>query len=248
MRNLLKFEFHKLFKAKSFYICTAVIFVMSLLTVIINKLFLGQEGMPTVMPSALQTMLSALSASEFTMISGIFVAIFTCYDYEQQTIKNVYSHGFSRNKVFASKLIVCSIAVLIMFALTLLVNYFLGLILLNGQVENGKYFLLMVGQIIYVLAYTSFIFALSIIMKKTGISIALAVLGPTLITLLITLIDSLLRLKNFKFSKYWFGGFTSDLTSLATTDGRLWTVIGLSIAYGVIFILGSYFINRKQEN
>ena len=91
-------------------------------------------------------------------------------------------------------------------------------------------------------------FAISLIVKKVGISIAFAILGPSLITLLITLIDSLLKLKDFKISSYWFGKFIEDLTNLATTANRLWTVIGLSLIYALIFILGGYLINKKQEN
>ncbi len=248
MKNLLGFEFHKLFRAKSFYICTAVIFLMSFLTILVNKLFLSSTEMASLMPDAMQTMLSAVSSSNFTMIAGIFIAIFACYDYEQQTIKNIYSHGFSRNKVYFAKLIICSIATIIMFALTLLFNYLLGLTMLNGATKDGNYLGLVLGQLIYVVAYCSFVFAISLIVKKVGISIAFAILGPSLITLLITLIDSLLKIKDFKISSYWFGKFIEDLTNLATTANRLWTVMGLSLIYALIFILGGYLINKKQEN
>lgn len=248
MKNLLRFEFHKLFRAKSFYICTAVIFLMSFLTILVNKLFLSSTEMASLMPDAMQTMLSAVSSSNFTMIAGIFIAIFACYDYEQQTIKNIYSHGFSKNKVYFAKLIICSIAIIIMFTLTLLFNYLLGLTMLNGATKDGNYLGLFLGQLIYVVTYCSFVFAISLIVKKVGISIAFAILGPSLITLLITLIDSLLKLKDFKISSYWFGKFIEDLTNLATTANRLWTVIGLSLIYALIFILGGYLINKKQEN
>ena len=248
MKNLLGFEFHKLFRAKSFYICTAVIFLMSFLTILVNKLFLSSTEMASLMPDAMQTMLSAVSSSNFTMIAGIFIAIFACYDYEQQTIKNIYSHGFSRNKVYFAKLIICSIATIIMFALTLLFNYLLGLTMLNGATKDGNYLGLVLGQLIYVVAYCSFVFAINLIVKKVGISIAFAILGPSLITLLITLIDSLLKIKDFKISSYWFGKFIEDLTNLATTANRLWTVMGLSLIYALIFILGGYLINKKQEN
>ena len=250
MKNLLKFEFYKLFKAKSFYICTAIIFLMSLLTVVITVLFSNIEVDGTTMTKAgaLETMINAINSSNFTMICGIFVAIFACYDYEQQTIKNVYSHGFSRNKVYLAKFIVCMIATLIMFAATLAFNYLLGLGLLNGPYKDGNYLGLILGQIIYCITYSSFIFALALIIKKTGFSIALAILGPSVITLAFTLVDSLLKLKDTKISSYWFGSFSTDLISLATTNNRLLMVIGLSVAYCLLFVLGGYFINRKQEN
>ena len=50
-------------------------------------------------------MLNAIDSGEFILLFTIFAVIYICDDYiRQKTIKNVYSHGFSRTQVFFSKL------------------------------------------------------------------------------------------------------------------------------------------------
>lgn len=248
MKNLLKFEFHKLFRQKSFYICTAVMLVMSLLTLLINKTVASNPDFNAVMPTAQSALLSAVSSSSFTVICGIFIALFVCTDYDQQTIKNVYSRGFSRDNVYFAKFIVCALSTVVMFAVTLIFNYIAGKAMFEGEAESGNYVGLIAGQIINCLAYASFVFAISIVVKKVGVSIALAILGPSLIGTVISLVDSVLKIENFKIGSYWLDGFMDDLTSLATDNTRLIVCIVISLVYAAVFILAGYFISKKQEN
>ena len=104
MKNLLKLEFRKLKTRKSFYICIAVMvgmFAISTFTIngLINPDFSEDLGL-----SGINSLIGALSSSSFTMISGIFVALFVCEDYTSQTVKNIYAKGYSRTKVYLSKL------------------------------------------------------------------------------------------------------------------------------------------------
>lgn len=107
MKNLLKFEFHKLFKQKSFYICTIIMLVLSFFSILLNKSLANNPELNMAMPMVMSSLLTAVNSSNFTMICGIFIALFVCTDYDQQTIKNVYSRGFSRSKVYFAKYIVC---------------------------------------------------------------------------------------------------------------------------------------------
>ena len=121
MKDLLKFEFYKLKKQKSFYICTAVILAMSFLGALLTKLLADNNaGLNTVVLSGQSTMLSAISSSNFTMICSIFIALFVCADHSEQTIKNIYSRGFSKGTVYFAKYTVGVVATATMFVLTLL--------------------------------------------------------------------------------------------------------------------------------
>ncbi len=249
MNNLLKFEFRKIFKQKSFYICSAVMLAMSFFGILLNKTLASNPELNMAMPSAKSALLSAVSSSSFTMICGIFIALFVCSDYDQQTIKNVYSRGFSRNTVYFAKYIICIITTIIMFIVTLIFTYAVGSVLLEESVaEEGNYIGLITGQLLYCLAYSSFVFAVSLIVKKVGISIALAILGPSLIGTVINLADAFLKIDNFKIGSYWLDGFLGDLTSLTTDSTRLTVCIVLSIIYAALFFVSGYFINKKQEN
>ena len=127
-------------------------------------------------------------------------------------------------------------------------TYIAGSFLFDGTADTGNYAGLIAGQLIYCIAYSSFVFAISLTVKKAGVSIALAILGPSLIGTVINLADSFLKMKNFKIGAYWLDGFIGDLTSLSTDNTRLIVCIVLSIVYAVIFVVAGYLINRKQEN
>ncbi len=251
MNNLLKFEFRKLFRQKSFYICTAVMLALSFVGLLLNKIFAENTDFNTAMPTAKSALIFAISSSNFTMICGIFVALFVCADYDQQTIKNIYSRGFSRSSVYFAKYIASVIATVIMLAVTFLFTYVAGAAMFGGMAETaetGNYVGLISGQILYCIAYSAFAFVLSLVVKKVGISIALAILGPSLIGTVINLADAVLKIENFRIGSYWLDGFIGDLTSLSTDTARLTVCIILSLVYTAIFVVAGYLINRRQEN
>lgn len=247
MKNLLGFEFRKLWQQKSFYICGAVILIISILSIALTRGLVSLSDGMMPMPSAAATMLSAVSSSEFTLVCGIFITLFVCTDYRQHTIKNIYSRGFSRTQVYFSKLIACLAATAILFAATLLFNYIAGLIVLNGPAEDGNYFGLLAGQLIYCLAYSALVFGIAMCIKRTGAVIAITILAPMLIGLVINLADLLAGLENIRIGDYWIGNLITELSSLSTDVTRLLICIALSIAYGAIFAGCGYLLNRRHE-
>ncbi|MCM1368170.1 MAG: ABC transporter permease [Roseburia sp.] len=248
MINLLKFEFRKLFRQKSFYVCGAVMLAMSLIGLMISKALAQNEQLEIAMPTAMSSLLTAVSSSNFTMVSGIFVALFVCADYDQQTIKNVYARGFSRNTVYFAKLVASVVAVLVMFAATLLFTYAVGGAMFDGTAESGNYAALIAGQLLYCIAYAAFVFAVGIAVKRVGVSIALAILGPSLIGTALSLVDAVLKIDGFKMSSYWLDGFLNDLSSLSTASSRLAVCVVLTAVYAAAFVAVGCFINKRQEN
>ena len=248
MKNLLKFEFHKLLRQKSFYICTGVMLVMSLISLLLTQALVNNSEISMAIPSGKSTLLSAVSSSNFTMICGIFIALFVCTDYDQQTIKNVYSRGFSRTAVYFAKFIACVVSTLIMFAFTLLFTYAVGNAMFDGTAESGNYAGLLIGQLLYCVASASFVFAVCLIVKKVGVSIALAILGPSIIGTVLNLADAFLKIDSFKIGNYWLDGFIGDLSVIGTDTTRLVVCIVLSVVYAAAFIVGGFFINKNQEN
>lgn len=249
MKNILKFEFHKLFRQKSFYICSAIMVVFAVLGIMITKSIAeNNPEMITGNLSGLSSILTAITSANFIMISGIFIALFVCTDYDNQTIKNIYSRGFSKAKVYISKLIVCLCAVVVMFVITLGVSYAYGNSAFGTNADAGNYLGLFLGQIVLVLAYSAFVFAISSIFRKIGVSIALAILGPSLINTVLNLLDSMLKTDKIKLSSYWLDNFTNDLTTLATSTERIIVCAILCAVYAVIFISVGLYLSKKQEN
>ena len=249
MRNILKFEFHKLFRQKSFYVCSAIMVAFSLLAIMITKSLI--ENNPELITgnlSGLDSLLTAITSANFFMISGIFVALMVCNDYDNQTIKNIYSRGFSKVKVYFAKLIVSMCAVVVMFALTLVVSYISGASAFGNESGNGNYLALILGQIPLVIAYSTLVFAISSIFRKVGTSIALAILGPSLVNTVFNLLDSFLNTNQFKLSNFWLDSFTTDLTALTTPTTRIIVCVVCSIIYAVGFVVLGLYLSKKQEN
>lgn len=248
MKNLLTFELHKLLRQKSFYICLALLLVFSYISLLLAKAIQENDPSMVLNASGLGAMLSAFSNSNFTMIGGIFLALFVCSDFDGQTIKNVYARGFSKNYVFISKWIVGIFAILIMFIITLFFSFIAGNTLFEGIAEEGNYIGLYIGQFLLAIAYASFVFSVSIIVKRVGVSIALAILGPSLISTVLSLADAFLKIENFSIARYWLDGFAKDLVSVQTDSSRLVVCIVLSAIYSILFVFAGFFVNKKMEN
>lgn len=248
MKNLLKFEFHKLVRQKSFYICTIVTLAVAWISLLLAKAAANNPDFGIGQLSGKGILLTAINSSNFTMISGIFLALFVCNDYGETTIKNIYTRGFSKSAVYFSKWIVAVCATAIMFAVTLTFTYFAGNAMFDGEAEAGNYAGFLTGQFLCCLACSAFVFAVSLSVKKVGVSIALAILGPSIIGMVVSLVDAFLKLESLKIADYWFDGFIGELCTFATDGARLTVCVVLSVVYAVIFTAVGYWINKKQEN
>ena len=91
----MKFEMHKLKKQKSFYICTLIMVALLFLSAITTKALVNgsPEYAAQFKGSGIDSMIGALGNCSFLLIAGIFTALTVCEDYEQQTVKNIFSRG-----------------------------------------------------------------------------------------------------------------------------------------------------------
>ncbi len=119
MGQLFRFEFRKLFRQKSFYICGCVLIGLILLTAItLNMIYsLSQGNMEaggvTVSASddgflytGIYMLVGAVSSSNFTIVLAIFLSLFVCSDYTNGTLKNIIARGYSRTRIYAVKYMV----------------------------------------------------------------------------------------------------------------------------------------------
>ena len=88
MGKLLHFEFHKLIRQKSFYICLAVavamLFISTYTTYLMQKdaVDVSQMGI-----DGMSVMIGAVSGGTLSMVIGVFVPLFVCEDYVSGTIR-----------------------------------------------------------------------------------------------------------------------------------------------------------------
>jgi len=249
MSALLKFEFRKLKTKKSLYICASLMLLMLVLTAIVkfvaHDLVISLDGDP--LYSLQKAAASSILDSSFTLFVGIFVVLFVCEDYSQKTVKNIYAKGYSRGQLFFAKLITSVLVITSLFIIVELLAFLLGYAFYGWEQEfNSKIFAILGVQYVSTIAELSLGFAIAVAIRKTGGAIAAYILAPTVIELVLLLINNLCRFKDFSLLNYWLTAFI-DLYSLEVSVQRLWECLILALVYMLVFLFIGYLSHRKQD-
>lgn len=254
MKKLLHFELFKLRNQKSLYICSAILLVALFLTMLMNKLmfdtFSGgifEELLEMSKPTAVSSMLTAVSASDFTLIVGIFIALYVCGDFGQHTIKNIYSRGFSRTSVYFSKLIICVAYTIVMYFIALLFAFILGCAFFGYGEGSGRVVALIFGQLIACIAYSTVAFSISFMVRKNGVAIALTIVIPLVLTLILSLIDVAISSDTFALSDYWLDGILTNLSQSSASNKTIICGYLLPVVYGGLFVSAGFLANYYAE-
>lgn len=248
MGNLIKFEFRKLFKSKSFYICLAICIGLVLLGGLTTKVIIENVEGEVDLPSKYSMLQSAISSASITLIAGIFTALFVCEDETSGTIKNIYAKGYSRGSVFISKYIASLVAVLIFTFGSMLIAYLFGKLTWPDVTTSiNNLFLDIVGQVLLIIAYQSIFFAISSKLGKTGSSIAFNIVGPLLVSMVLTMADAFLKLEDFKLSSYWIDSLLTNLGQTTVTNQNITAAIVMGIIYSIVFVGVGFTLNKKKE-
>ena len=262
MSRLLKFEFYKLIKNKAFIICSAITLGLNIFTVVAIKVITVLTNETFFPISGAGYMLLTLGSS-FTMIISVFTSLFVCSDYEQETIKNVYSRGFSRPNVFFAKYLAVICGALFMYVLSAIMNLILGSILFSGGNAVEDLAIKVILQVLLVWAYTSLAFMFGMVFKKMGAAIGLSVATPTVITLILTILTLVLQvaqnmdeaiISNISLNAYWLDGITSSVSvnillgaeGLMSKPDYLLNVV-LTVSYAVVFTGLAFWVNAKSD-
>lgn len=261
MRNLLIFNFRKLCRQKSFYICVGIMLVMILITASMYKaleaMFSGTNlnmnaGSTTQLLGAMMSgtgfALSGLVNSSFIMIFGIITALAVCDDFEQHTVKTIFGRGYSRIKYYFSKLAATLTSATVAFVLITACSFGLGAAFFGlKNVEFGKIASLIGVQYVAALAAASLVFMLSFLLKKTGLSIAAVIIIPSVLDLIMTLLDYMLNLKDMHITDFWLTTIFTDLSNVSVGTDRILSCLFISLGYIAVFVsLGAVFA-RKTE-
>ncbi len=248
MNKLIKFEFRKLYKSKSFYICLAVCLGLVLLGGLTTKVIMANVEGEVDLPSKYTMLQDAISLASVTLIAGIFTALFVCEDDTSGTIKNIYAKGYSRGSVFISKYIASLVAILIFTFGSMLIGYIFGKSTWpNATTSIDNLLLDIVGQVLLIMAYHSIFFAISSKLGKTGSSIAFNIVGPMLVSIVLTMADAFLKLEDFKLSSYWIDSLLTNLGQTTVTKQNIITAIVMGIIYSILFVGIGFSLNKKKE-
>ena len=258
MKNVLHLEFRRLFRSKAFYICILISLALILISAATSKLLLNAvntEELPEgvnvsalMVPTGL-SMMKGIGSSSVTMLLAVFVSLFVAEDYTSDTIKNIYSRGYSKTEVFVSKYIVTFVGCTIFIVATALFSLLIGSTFFEGMGSAGTNY---VGSFLTILlclvAYFTIYFAVAASLQRTGASIGISIFGPMIVGLLFSLFSAMLKIDDVDLGDYWLTDRVTILQQTNVAGKEIW--IGCVIAVIVIAagITIGYFLHKKKES
>ena len=251
MRNLLKLEFRKLQRQKSFYVCTGVMVALVILGAVISNALLKivpEDLTNQFQLSGIQALLSASADSSFNLIICIFISLFVCDDYSQQTIKTIHARGYARTTVYFSKLISVLTAATIMYVVVLLVSFLFGTAFFGiGEPGNFKFIALIGAQYVILMACTCLYFVIASLLRNKGAAISVCIVGPIVLNILLALWDAAITTGSFSSVDYWVENLLTDMSSLTVSQDRILACLATAIIYmGVSLTMGMLHAQRKD--
>ena len=270
MKELLAFEYRKLIRSKSLYICMIVMVVLSIAGVVINKatmnflgtmadtgLATGTEGLGTLFSySGLKYLVSACNGTNMVIFLAIFVTIFVCGDFTEGTIKDVVSRGFSRCQIFYAKSIIISLGSCVFAVLSMLVSFVAASIAFGvGNDFETSVIVTLLVQLLGIIAYTMMDVLLAVLFTKLGGALTLGILSPMILPLIFQPLDLLVTFlsdRNSDVSNEFFSRFTistnmSKISDLGVEGKDLAFAATIFVAFIVLFgFLGILSIRKKE--
>ncbi len=238
MSRLLKLQTRVLLRSKFFYVCTFVTLLAPLIF-----FFIGTGVNPEQSTTVVEQAISGLQGMG-SLIVVIVVALFVCIDFEDGTAKNIIARGYSRKQLLISKYLVSLFGVLV---ISILCSIFSALLSLNQPFGDFETFLLFLPAFFATTAASVSLYTLvSYFFESKGTAIMVGLIGPNMVSLVITFIQSQFKLK-FNLSKYWIEGLLGLINMDHITMTSLLKVSGISFAYVVVILGLGILLTRKKE-
>lgn len=250
MGNLLKFEFAKLKKQKSFYVCTIIMVALLLLSALTTNTLINAspELEERSSASGISSLVSGPNNSSFILIASIFAVLFVCEDHTSQTVKNIYARGYSRKAVYFAKLISVLASTTVMFVIVEIFAFAIGTVFFgSGEFGNLKFLMLVATQYIVAMANIVFAFVIASVIRKNGGAIAGVILAPTLVGVVTGLADAFFKIEDFSFTSLWLSNFLSDVSTLTVGTERIIVCLIGSLIYILLLVVGGSYLNKKAE-
>ena len=149
MLNLLRADFYKLRRSKTFFICLGI---LALIVAYIIIDFGSSAHIKEYSPSTFHWIYMLFQVPYFIpLLQSIFITMFITTEYSNGTIKDSVSLGFSRTKIYMSKLVTISMGSILM-----MLTAMLSIVIIYGSFLMGDLLLLVRIFIIKSLLYTAY--------------------------------------------------------------------------------------------
>lgn len=253
MYNIIKCEFFKLRKSRSFYVIFLVMAAMSLLMfymIASREQEIVNRG--TVVNSGVNIFLNALSDfSLYATLGAIFAGMFICGDFENRTLQNGISAGGGRLTILAGKAIVYFIAVSMLSLPYPLINLICSTIRFGFGLELSIEIILKLLGILTAFLFSncalvsicvSFAFVIQKVGGVIGAGIAVIIFGGNIIISIAAMRPELAFI--FDYSPY---GLSFSSISLDNGTADFIKVIFISLIYMAVVLAATYGVFKKAE-
>lgn len=252
MSGLLKSDFYKLSKMKSFPICLLIALALAVGSIFMLDYTAQFVDMGTY--NASNTMLSTF-AGDSKIFIAIVVSIFAASEFGFGTIKNIASRGFSRIGIYFSKLIgACVIALVIQLVYSVAYTGTAAIMWGFGEVSASFWpeTLKIIGlEILLTLAYTSVFVMVSMLIRQSGAAIAINLcITMQFINLFVQLAQAgLHKIFNVEvaLSDYLLSTNAANLVSGGVTSEMMTRSLLVGIVYFVVFALLGLWSFQKRD-
>ena len=272
MQNLLKSDFYKLFRMKSFYVCCIISVAIAAIAMFIssqlNQMMEGISNSVMTIENVLPTMLSPASSDYFILII-IGVCLFITIEYNAGTLKNIAARGFKREYIFLSKLIVCIVEALIITLCFAVSCFIFGLIFLGtpaGGFGDGYFAELFTTygvDILIIIGYVSLIAMIAYLIRTNGGTIAITLCVHYLIPIIINMfnvltimndasdsdLEKVVSYNNNQFGQiayYWIGTLGGTVSE-SYHNGTIYIPILVALAYIAVSIIIGMSVFKKRD-
>ncbi len=234
MKNLLKMQITNMFHNKLFYICLGI-------SVTLQILFNAFDLIS--MPSSLKAMPQAIGiiSGGLDLLCIIFIALFSCNDFNDGTTKNIIARGYTKNELLLSKYVISALGtfiIILSLALVMFISY-----LKNGIGYESSMLLIIINSIIKIGAFVVFYSTMSFLLEKNSTAILSCLFVPTIITSVLRIVDSKL---NVHISNYWIENLSNKFISNPSLSKFIPATLGY-LAYIIIIVIVAIQILKKKE-
>lgn len=243
MLNLIRADFYKLFRMKSFYICGLLGVALSLLGIWATNLQFN--GLPVQLfgYSGVTALMQGLSSG--ALFYTIFISLFVPNEFSFGTIKNMISSGQSRVSIYLSKVIIGIFTVASYVIINGVASLILGNILWgSGDFSRDDYLkiLRMIALFIFVeVTMQCFFVMIGFLIRKSGGTVATNLLSTMFIAGITTTINFLaykwFNIENLKSDKYLPSFYSNVFLSLDIPQEEI--ITGLIVCVVAIIIFSS---------
>lgn len=262
-------DFYRLWRTKSFYICTAVSAVMAIFNVIIiqaARSILNSTKSTDVSVKASQTafdeitrsggigrLVECMSGNLIPLLIAIVISLFVCIEFSSGAIKN--AHGFNRSEIYFSTLLTAAISALIMTLVYMLASFAAGSIAWGiGQTDSNTVptMLKVLGtEFLVVIACVSFFVMAAMIIRNSGGTIAVnlgsIIIIPLILQIIGILINIVAKYSDIVLDKYWVVSAGTAIATLKPAGNDIITALIVAGCYIVITTLLGVYTFQKRD-